>query len=277
MRYRASSIIITILMVMVFMLPAAQPAHAGTTTYGTNLTAGSPTFTRPNSGCSAGTSTVAYDIFEIAVDTTGTYTMEGLAGGTLSDPLLVVYQSSFDPASPTTNCIAWNDDQAFMNFLPLVSTTLTANTPYLLIITTFSSGQYGTVDVKIDGPGNITAGVVGSTSPAAPADPDTCTSDARSNSVCDNPWQTVAIYCQYNATDFYQIKDGHGYLALRVTSDEINSFGAPAEGSSPADMLIAQSEDGAIRLYKLPNGNLQMNGPSADNSNEDYVIIWGGC
>jgi hypothetical protein len=203
--------------------------------------------------------------------------MEGLVGGTLSDPALFVYQSSFDPASATTNCIASNDDQAYMNFLPLVSTTLTANTPYILVITTFSSGQYGTVDVQINGPGNITAGVVGSISPPAAPGAVSCASDARSNSACEAPWQTVAIYCQYNATDFYQIEDGQGYLALRVTSDEINAFGVPAEGASPADMLIAQSEDGAVRLYKLPNGNLQMNGPSADNSENDYVVIWDGC
>jgi len=53
-------------MAMVFMMPAAtQPAHAGTTTYSTNLTAGSPTYERANWNCTSlsGWAIVGYDFF----------------------------------------------------------------------------------------------------------------------------------------------------------------------------------------------------------------------
>ena len=64
-----------------------------------------------------------------------------------------------------------------------------------------------------------------------------------------------------------------GNLALSVTMDELTGFpAAPAENT-----LVDASATGAIRLYRLTSGELQLNSPGIYPSDPEYVFIWNGC
>lgn len=106
--------------------------------------------------------------------------------------------------------------------------------------------------------------------------------DNRLNSVSDAPYQTAAVYCGVeNSIQVYGIRFGEGYLAFLVTQDEIDAVGIPPIGASEDDMLIKQTSDGQIRLYRLPTGEFQVNAPIDDairgNLPNGYVFIWDGC
>jgi hypothetical protein len=115
----------------------------------------------------------------------------------------------------------------------------------------------------------------------APAVPD-CTNDGRVNSVCAEPWQTAAIYCQPDGViDVYAVHDSVGTLVIRATPEEIDAVGIPPEGADLSDMLIEQSADGEVRLYRLPDGSFQVNSPINDTVRgylvNGYVFTWPGC
>lgn len=83
---------------------------------------------------------------------TGTYTF-GMSSAPV-DTVLILYGVSYNPATPTTNAIALNDDSdglgaggivmstcgTFASYCPKMSETLTANTDYYVVVTTYSSG-----------------------------------------------------------------------------------------------------------------------------------------
>jgi uncharacterized repeat protein (TIGR01451 family) len=141
--------------------PAAAPRTASitaTVNYTANIPA-SPTFNRPSS-CSnlSGIGTAnGYHVQGFTVDMAGSYSMEVLSttmpGG---DSILILYQGPFNPASPLTNCIAYNDDIGGGNFLSRITTNLSAGTAYTLVTTSFDPGEVGTANNQITGPGNIT-------------------------------------------------------------------------------------------------------------------------
>jgi hypothetical protein len=119
--------------------------------------------------------------------------------------------------------------------------------------------------------------------PPMPADSDgqvvvACThSDGRLNSICEEPYQTAAIYCRADGSiDVYGITDGEGWLAFRTTQAEIDAVGVPAQNN-----LIERSDDGKIRLYRLSTGEFQVNAPMWDvvrgNLPDGYVFQFGGC
>lgn len=135
------------------------PTEAPTATHNYSGTiAASPTFNRP-AGCGAlsgvGTA-VGYHVFPFAVDTNGSYTVEVLGTSTISDndSYLVIYQNSFDPLNPLTNCVTTDDDSG-TGFYSLATAALTAGTPYLVVTTTFDNGATGGFDNLISGPGGI--------------------------------------------------------------------------------------------------------------------------
>lgn len=88
-------------------------------------------------------------------------------------------------------------------------------------------------------------------------------------------WATAAVYCEPYGVDVYAIDaDGQGTLAFSATTAEINALGIPAEGSTPDQMLI--DEGMGFRLYRLPDGQMQLNGPANGDPN-GYVFIWSAC
>ncbi len=131
--------------------------------YGTTLDAGSPVFNRPVAALpglppttisSSGTA-VSYGALFFIPDTTGSYSIETTAAtltpGPADDTFLVLYQGSFNPASPLTNALAADDDSG-VGSLSLFSQNLTAGTSYFLITTTFSNGVFGQITTRISGP-----------------------------------------------------------------------------------------------------------------------------
>jgi hypothetical protein len=92
--------------------------------------------------------------------------------------------------------------------------------------------------------------------------------------VNDEAWRTAAIYCQPDSVfDVYGITDGVGWLAFRITQEEIDAVGIPSENT-----LLKQTADGTIRLYRLDTGEFQVNAPRWDaiwgNIPDGYVYIW---
>ena len=132
--------------------------------YDTILDAGSPVFNRPVSGIppttiSASGTAVSYGALFFIPDTTGSYSIETtaatLAPGAFDDTFLVLYQGSFNPASPLTNALAADDDSG-VGSLSLFSQNLTAGSSYFLITTTFSNAVFGQITTRISGPAGST-------------------------------------------------------------------------------------------------------------------------
>ena len=101
--------------------------------------------------------------------------------------------------------------------------------------------------------------------------------DGRLNRVCEEPWQTAAVYCRADgAIDVYGITNGEGWLAFRATQAEVDSLGIPNQNG-----LIDRSADGKIRLYRLTTGEFQVNAPLWDTVKgylpNGYVFRWNGC
>lgn len=99
--------------------------------------------------------------------------------------------------------------------------------------------------------------------------------DSRINRLDLEPWQTVAIYCERNgAIDIYRINEqSEGYLVIHLTRDRIDALGVPTFNT-----LLATSEDGAVRLYRLSTGEYQVIAPR-DGMFDGYVYRWqeGDC
>jgi subtilisin family serine protease len=130
------------------------------------ITGASPMFQRPTEGNPPttldGSTNFYYRALPFTVSTSGSYTMEMTAGnftvGTTSDDgHYVLYQTSFNPASPLTNAILAMDDGG-VGALPKMTRTLTAGTQYILISTTYFSGMTGTFTDRISGAGTVTLG-----------------------------------------------------------------------------------------------------------------------
>lgn len=101
--------------------------------------------------------------------------------------------------------------------------------------------------------------------------------DSRVNSLCEEPYQTAAIYCLPNGgIDVYDVTTGEGWLTVRVSSETIAEIGVPSTNTR-----LGQSEDGTIRLYRLASGEFQVNAPRWDNVQgnlpDGYIFIWDGC
>jgi hypothetical protein len=102
-------------------------------------------------------------------------------------------------------------------------------------------------------------------------------SDGRLNSICEEPYQTAAVYCRADGSiDVYGITDGVGWLAVRTTQSEIDAVGIPAQNE-----MIERSDDGTIRLYRLSTGEFQVNAPRWDNIQgnlpDGYVFRFSEC
>lgn len=99
--------------------------------------------------------------------------------------------------------------------------------------------------------------------------------DTRINRLDLEPWQTVAIYCERNGTiDIYRInQQSQGYLVIHLTRDDIDAVGVPTFNT-----LIATSEDGVVRLYRLNSGEYQVIAPR-DAMFDGYIYRWqeGDC
>jgi hypothetical protein len=134
--------------------PATAQVFTGDTT-------GSPTFNRPvengdlppTSLSGAGTA-VPYDTLTFTVDTTGSYSF---LLESVFDNYLGLYEGSFDPSSPLTNALEYDDDGApAVNFDAFIERALTSGTVYTSVVTGFSNSSFGAYSLTIRGDGLAT-------------------------------------------------------------------------------------------------------------------------
>jgi len=94
---------------------------------------------------------VPYETFHFTVETSGTYTIRGIATW---DNFLVLYANNFNAFSPLSNVL-----RAYGGF-PVWGTVefpvrLTAGTPYILVTTGYSDSDFGEYATEITGPGIV--------------------------------------------------------------------------------------------------------------------------
>jgi hypothetical protein len=103
-------------------------------------------------------------------------------------------------------------------------------------------------------------------SPSSGSSTSGCTGDGRSNGNCGAP---VVMYCSEDQIDFYLIDaSGEGYLALRLTSDDLDGV---TPGSEPK--LVKRAGD--VRVYLLPDGTFKLMAPQSDG--KTYYMFWSDC
>ena len=144
--------------------------------YVTTLTVASPTFNRtlsgnpPTSLSGVGTA-VSYGALTFIPDTSGSYTLEttaaALAPGAADDTFLILYQGSFNPASPLTNALQADDDTG-AGALSTMTRALTSGTTYVLVTTTFNNSAFGDITTRISGPGGAMLNLGGASSAPEP-------------------------------------------------------------------------------------------------------------
>jgi hypothetical protein len=64
-----------------------------------------------------------------------------------------------------------------------------------------------------------------------------------------------------------------GDLALSISAAELTETAT----ASAENTMLDSSATGAIRLYRLTSGELQLNSPAIYPTDPEYVFIWGGC
>jgi len=139
----------------------SQAAFAVPVTFSGALTQSDPVFNRPFTATTLSTvgTAVAYDLYGFHVDAAGTYSAE--ATGFLSntaDTFLALYQGTFNPRSPLTNLVTYDDDSG-TGALSLLTASLQAGTQYYLVFTSYSNGQYGEYNGRfntVSGSGQVT-------------------------------------------------------------------------------------------------------------------------
>lgn len=127
-------------------------------------TVGGPTYTRALASC-AGLSGVgvgvSYHVQEFHIGTSGAHDVTSVQDGGW-DGFVFVYQNSFDPMAPLTNCLAANDDGGGgIGTSDILGVNLNAATTYFVVTTGFDPAESGTFTNTISGPGTVIIGPAG--------------------------------------------------------------------------------------------------------------------
>jgi hypothetical protein len=142
------------------------------------LNASSPTYNRVSDRTSAGVyldsanNALPYTVIEIRTPSGGGTVTATVNNTTEFDSFLSLY-SSFNPANPTANILAADDDSAGYPHASLTRTGLAANTSYFLVITSYSGSAnsayplYGNYALTINGAGLATYAITTTASPLA--------------------------------------------------------------------------------------------------------------
>lgn len=144
-------------------VPVRAPRDIRATVSYTGDTTGGPTYQRAVASCAGLTATtgpMAYSLQPFTVDTSGAYDISSIQDGEF-DGFVFLYEGDFDPANPLDGCVTGNDDgDDGIGTSDIDGAALTAGTDYLVVTTGFSAVDVGTFTNTIDGPGEITLGVV---------------------------------------------------------------------------------------------------------------------
>jgi len=124
-------------------------------------TLGGPSWVRPFADCSglSGLGPVTYQVEPFHVDAPGAYDIASVQTGW--DGYIFIYQNSFDPNSPNTNCVVGNDDGVGgVGTSSIEGVALSAGVQYFLVTTAFQIGEEGSFQNTLSGPGTITLGAL---------------------------------------------------------------------------------------------------------------------
>lgn len=134
------------------------PSFADTVTF-MGTTAGKPSFNRPvDNGNSPPTvlsnlgTAVPYSLMQLSVSVGGAYVFSSVQD---YDGFLVLYQNSFNPASPLLNALIANDDDLDFGTSGF-TVNLSAGTNYFLVTTGVVNRDFGLFNNTITGTGRIT-------------------------------------------------------------------------------------------------------------------------
>ncbi|CAF2531012.1 unnamed protein product [Rotaria sp. Silwood2] len=117
-----------------------------TTSYSSVLNSDSSTFTR-----NGGSGSFYYEALQVAVNTTGNYTLES---NCVIDTYGYLYVNNFNPYDVSSNLVK-SDDDAGGNFQFSMTYTLQAGTTYILVFTTYSSNVMTPFSVNVVGPTSV--------------------------------------------------------------------------------------------------------------------------
>ena len=145
------------MLLLAFLFLTSVPASADTFTLTGTLSFFDPRFARPNEGNPPTTvrGPVAYDVFQFSVTTAGSYTFTLSTNDGDHDPFLVLYQNSFNPASPLSNVIIADNNSGGAG-TSMFTVNLTAERTYFAILSSNSSIEFGPYTLRITGPGAVT-------------------------------------------------------------------------------------------------------------------------
>jgi hypothetical protein len=135
--------------------PGTIFAGIGITTNFDGILTTDNTFIRPDfNTLLAGDDSYNYFVRQLTPDATGTYSIAVTNCVPDLDPTLYIYVGSFDPANPTVNLVAGDDDDG-PGLYSLIEWDMTAGTKYFAVMSTFSTGETGHVYFSATGPGNM--------------------------------------------------------------------------------------------------------------------------
>lgn len=113
-----------------------------------------PTFNRPTSltALSGVGTAVYYNVHPFVGPATGDFMLEMSTPTGVPDSYLLIYNGSFNPASPLTNLIGLDDDSsAGVGFSSGIYMKLNAGQNYVAVATTFDNGEVGAYSLYIAG------------------------------------------------------------------------------------------------------------------------------
>lgn len=130
----------------------SQTVFAAPVNFSGELTQSDPVFNRPLSTnvLSAVGTRVSYDIYGFQVSADGIYSIASTSfSGQNEDTYLYIYGNAFDPSSPLSNLLAFDDDSG-NGLLSLVSGSLNSGNQYYLVFASYYNDSYGTYTGRFD-------------------------------------------------------------------------------------------------------------------------------
>lgn len=246
------------------LLPTAARADSFQTFSGSNV--GQPSFNRPSSSCSATVTSVRYRAQTFFLpDNANCY----IVSSQDYDGYVHLYQGGFNPANPTANCVAGDDDGELGIGTSRIPADLNANSItltsglYTLVTSSFTTNQIGSFQNTIHC--NVGQPVHGSCFfNATPRDKQTCHFDrfaVRIINITNHPTDGVGTPVRFGSTDsaiFWFYNDRNFEVMLKVLNGcNINGnywvfIGALTNQGYTVQVGDAQTQ--LVRTYSNPLG-----------------------
>lgn len=211
------------------LLPSLAMAQV-TTTFSGNLD-GSQQYLRPNQvngapAWTAGGQNYNYFTEQFTPSGSGNFSIEVLNTSTLNDPVLYLYQNTFDPNNVSTNGIIADDDSG-AGLLALISNqALVGGTTYIIVATSFNAADTGLFNFQIVGPFGVQVGAFTSNGYVTTASPTATTTLAQYLSNFDDSGELASVATYLDTLDAQGVAD-----ALKTIFPVNSSVGAQSLSS----------------------------------------------